>query len=134
MDPLRVYITLEVFVHLFAKSDHSMHWIFQRSLKSGKVKIYFEKDLLLQIPCFAVWKEGGKVNGLIKLLVPEPEVEQGFLLSGVCSSATPWCALGVGGGWGGRVMVVKRILYSLYSDQGSSTSGWACLKRGLRDQ
>ena len=37
-----------------------MHWSFQRSLKSGKVKIYLEQDPLVQIPYFAVRKEGGK--------------------------------------------------------------------------
>lgn len=73
-----------------------MHCSFQRSLKSGKVKIYLEQDPLVQIPYFAVRKEGGKVHGLHKLLVPQLEVKQGFLLSGVSSlSPTVVCS----GGW-----------------------------------
>ena len=36
MDPLKLHITLKVFVHFSGKSVHSMHWIFQGSLKSRR--------------------------------------------------------------------------------------------------
>lgn len=101
MDPLKVYITLEVFVHFSGKSDQSMHWIFQRNLKSAKVRVYLEQELLVQIPCSALRKDGGKINGLNKLLVQGRKLNKGFCFLGSAPSAPPWCALGGGSGGGG---------------------------------
>lgn len=68
MDPLKVYITLEVFVRFFGKCVCSMHWIFQRRLKSGRSrstlsKIAWSKFSVLQgakrvgrwMVCISTW-------------------------------------------------------------------------------
>lgn len=73
---------------------------FSKEPKIRKVEIHLELDLLVQVPCFAVNKEDGKVNGLHKHLVPEPRVEQGFLLSDLCSLRPTVVALGGDGGSG----------------------------------
>lgn len=50
MNPLNVYRVLEVLVHFFGKCVRSVAGVFQRNLKSRKVKIHLDYDLLVQIP------------------------------------------------------------------------------------
>lgn len=50
MKPLEVYITLEVFVPFSGKSVHSMHWIFQRSLKSRRSRSTLSKIFWSKFP------------------------------------------------------------------------------------